>query len=48
MILCTGMWLLMTRHLVAPIELFVGYASLPIGIAIGAVVSDKTDPEPPS
>ncbi len=47
MFLCTGMWLLMTRHLVAPMELFVGYGALPIGIAIGALVSDKTDPEPP-
>jgi hypothetical protein len=47
MFLFTGMWLLMTRHLVAPMELFVGYLALPIGIAIGALVSDKTDPEPP-
>jgi hypothetical protein len=47
MFLFTGMWLLMTRHLVAPMELFVGYGALPIGIAIGALVSDKTDPEPP-
>ena len=31
-----------TRHLVDPMELVVGYGSLPIGIAIGAVVSDKT------
>jgi hypothetical protein len=47
MILCGTMWALMTRHLVAPIDLFVGYVSLPIGIAIGSVVSDKTDPETP-
>jgi hypothetical protein len=41
------MWLLMTRHLVDPIGLVVGYGALPIGIAIGGVVSDKTDPETP-
>jgi hypothetical protein len=41
MLLLGGVWLLMTRHLVEPIELLVGYGSLPIGIAIGAVVSDK-------
>jgi hypothetical protein len=47
MILCGAMWALMTRHLVAPIDLFVGYGSLPIGIALGSIVSDKTDPETP-
>jgi hypothetical protein len=44
MMLFGGLWLLMTRHLVDPIPLVVGYGSLPIGIAIGAVVSDKTGP----
>jgi hypothetical protein len=43
MVLFGGLWLLMTRHLVDPIPLVVGYGALPIGIAIGAVVSDKTD-----
>jgi hypothetical protein len=46
MLLFGGLWLLMTRHLVDPIPLVVGYGSLPIGIAIGAVVSDKTGPRP--
>jgi len=44
MVLFGGLWLLMTRHLVDPIPLVVGYGALPIGIAIGAVVSDKTGP----
>lgn len=47
MVLCGGMWFLMTHHLVDPIALVVGYGALPFGIAIGGVVSDKTDPEPP-
>jgi hypothetical protein len=40
-----GIWLLMTRGLVDPIGLVVGYGSLPIGIAIGSIVSDKAHPE---
>jgi hypothetical protein len=36
-----GIWWVMTRGLVDPIGLVVGYGSLPIGIAIGAIVSDK-------
>ena len=46
MLLFGGLWVLMTRHLVDPIPLVVGYGSLPIGIAIGAIVSDKTGPHP--
>ncbi len=42
MVLFGGLWFLMTHHLVDPIPLVVGYGALPIGIAIGAVVSDKT------
>jgi len=42
LVLFGGLWFLMTRHLVDPIPLVVGYGSLPIGIAIGAVVSEKT------
>jgi hypothetical protein len=42
MLLFGGVWFLVTRHLVDPIHLVVGYGCLPIGIAIGAVVSDKT------
>ncbi len=37
-------WLLMAKKVVMPLGLLVGYMSLPIGIAIGTVVSDKTDP----
>jgi hypothetical protein len=44
MVLVGGLWLLMTCHLVDPIPLVVGYGALPIGIAIGAVLSDKTGP----
>jgi hypothetical protein len=44
LVLFGGLWFLMTRHMVDPIPLVVGYGSLPIGIAIGAVVSDKTGP----
>lgn len=44
MVLFGGIWLLMAHRLVDPIPLLVGYGSLPIGIAIGAVVSDKTGP----
>jgi hypothetical protein len=42
LVLFAGMWLLMTKGVVAPIPLVVGYGSLPIGIAIGSLVSDKT------
>jgi hypothetical protein len=41
-----GLWLLLSRHLVDPLPLVAGYGSLPIGIAIGAVVSDKIGPRP--
>jgi hypothetical protein len=44
MVLFGGMWALMTWRVVSPIPLVVGYGSLPIGIAFGAVVSDKTGP----
>jgi hypothetical protein len=46
MLLFGGIWVLMTRHLIDPIPMVVGYGSLPIGIAIGAVVSDKTAAPP--
>jgi hypothetical protein len=42
LVLFLGLWLLMTKGLVSPIPLLVGYGSLPIGIAIGSLVSDKT------
>jgi hypothetical protein len=34
-------WLLMQEGVVSPIPLVVGVCSLPVGIAIGAVVSDR-------
>ena len=45
-VLIGGLWLLMTKGLVAPMGLLAGYGSLPIGIAIGSLVSDKTTREP--
>jgi hypothetical protein len=33
----------MTSHLVDPIGLVVGWGSLPVGIAVGSLVSDKTE-----
>jgi hypothetical protein len=47
LVLFGGMWLLMTNGLVAPIPLVVGYGALPIGIAIGSLVSDKAAPKSP-
>lgn len=41
LVLFGGIWWLMARHMVDPLPLVAGYGSLPIGIAIGAVVSDK-------
>jgi hypothetical protein len=37
-----GVWLLFTSHLVAPMALVVGWGALPIGIAMGTLVSDKS------
>jgi hypothetical protein len=47
LVLFGGVWILMTKGLVDPIALVVGYGSMPIGIAIGALVSDKTAPRLP-
>jgi hypothetical protein len=41
-VLFGGIWIVMTKGLVDPMGLVVGYGSLPIGIAIGSIVSDKT------
>jgi hypothetical protein len=41
-ILFGGIWLLMARGYVEAIPLLVGYGSLPLGIAAGAIVSDRT------
>jgi hypothetical protein len=37
-----SIWWVMARGLVDPLGLVAGYGSLPIGIAIGSIVSDKT------
>jgi hypothetical protein len=36
-----GLWLLLTWGVVSTLPLAVGYGTLPIGIAIGSLVSDK-------
>ncbi len=43
-VLFGGIWLLMVRGYVDALPLLVGYGSLPLGIAVGAVVSDRTAP----
>ncbi len=43
-VLFGGIWLLMLRGYVEALPLLVGYGSLPLGIAVGAVVSDRTGP----
>ena len=35
-------WLLMRHGVVAPVSMMVGFGALPIGIAIGSLVSDRT------
>lgn len=40
--LFAGVWILMSRHLVEPLPLLCGFGALPIGIAIGSMVSDRT------
>lgn len=40
--LLTATWLLLRDGLVSPLSLLVGFGSLPIGIAIGALVSDRS------
>jgi hypothetical protein len=37
-------WLLMRHGIVEPLPMLVGFAALPIGIAIGALVSDRSAP----
>jgi len=37
-------WLLLSRHVVSAGPLAIGYASLPIGVAIGALVCEKPGP----
>jgi hypothetical protein len=38
-----GVWLLLGSHLVEPMGLVVGWGALPLGVALGAFVSDKTE-----
>lgn len=40
-ILLTGVWLLLSRHVVSAAPLAVGYVALPIGVAIGTLLCDK-------
>jgi ATP synthase I chain len=37
-------WLLMRHGIVSPLPMLIGFAALPIGIAIGALVSDRSAP----
>ena len=39
--LVVGVWLLMRHGVVSPLPMIVGFGSLPIGIAIGSLVSDR-------
>jgi hypothetical protein len=38
------LWLLMRHGVVSPLSLMAGFGSLPIGIAIGSLVSDRSAP----
>jgi hypothetical protein len=39
-----GIWLLLAWHSVTVIPLVVGYMTVPIGVALGSLVSDRTEP----
>jgi ATP synthase I chain len=39
-------WLLMRHGIVSPLPMLVGFGALPIGIAIGSLVSDRRPPPP--
>jgi hypothetical protein len=41
-----AVWFLMNHGLASPLSLAIGYGALPIGVAIGSLVSDKTAKEP--
>ena len=45
--LVAAVWLLMRHGVTAPIPMVVGLGSLPIGIVIGSLVSDRSVPEQP-
>jgi hypothetical protein len=38
-------WLLMRHGVVAPMSMMIGFGALPIGIAIGSLVSDRNAPD---
>ncbi|HXX68814.1 MAG TPA: ATP synthase subunit I [Polyangiaceae bacterium] len=40
--LLTAVWLLLRGQLVSPLPMLIGLSALPIGIAIGALVSDRS------
>jgi hypothetical protein len=42
-----GMWLLIRHGVVSPLGMAAGFGALPIGIAIGGLVSDRDAPGPP-
>jgi hypothetical protein len=42
--LLAAAWLLMRGGLVSPMPMLVGFGALPIGIAIGSLVSDRSEP----
>ncbi|HEX3344545.1 MAG TPA: ATP synthase subunit I [Polyangiaceae bacterium] len=44
-VLVGGVWLLMRHGVVEPVSMMVGFGALPIGIAIGSLVSDRNAPE---
>lgn len=39
-----GAWLLMRHGIVEPLAMLIGFGALPIGIAIGSLVSDRSAP----
>jgi len=41
-------WLLMRHGVVSPVPMMIGFGALPIGIAIGSLVSDRSAPRTPS
>jgi hypothetical protein len=43
--LLAAVWLLMRHGVVSPLPMVVGFGALPIGIAIGSLVSDRSPPE---
>jgi hypothetical protein len=45
--LVAAVWLLMRHGVTAPLPMVVGLGSLPIGIVIGSLVSDRSVPEQP-